>query len=136
MTILMMTKLFGRDASNARKQATILIKGSILIAQKASPAPCCHTVTIPSPVSFQLPRVFCQGWGESVHTAPRSWTCINRELEMVEEKFPKGGVKSTKKCRCAHSGWLQHIFPTTGSTEAPFPADLVLPAPNRCFILP
>lgn len=131
-----MTKLFGRDANNARKQATILIKGSILIAQKASPAPCCHTVTIPSwqaraaspaQCHSSSPECFARA-GESLDTAPRSSTWINSDLDMVEEKFPKDRVKSTKKCRCDHSGWLQHFFTTEGS---PFLADLVLPGPKQ-----
>lgn len=147
ITILVMTKLFGRDASNARKQATILINGSILIAQKANPAPCCQTVTIPSwqaradrlhPQPSVIPapqsavprlRRVC------AHTAPRSCTWINSELEMVEEKFSKGRVTSTKKCRCDHSGWLQHMFTTSPLKHLSLLAWSFL-IPNRCFILP
>lgn len=36
----------GQD--RARKQVTVLIKGNVFIAQKGSPAPCCHAGTIPS----------------------------------------------------------------------------------------
>lgn len=115
-------------------------QGQYFDCSEASPAPCCHTVTIPSPVSFQLPTVLCQGWGESVHTAPRSCTRINSELGMLEEKLPKGRVKNTTRYRCDHSGWLQHI--TTAGTAPQGPLKhlsllaLSFLVPNRAFLLP
>lgn len=90
-----MTKLFGIDANHARKQVTVLIKGSVFIAQKGSPAPCCHAVTIPSwqaqpdllrpqcivlpAPQHALPRLGIVWLSRTLtHTAPRRLRVTNR----------------------------------------------------------
>lgn len=63
----MMTKLFGRDANNARKQATILTKGSILIAQKPAQLPAVTLWQSPAQCHSSSPQCFARA-GESLYT--------------------------------------------------------------------
>lgn len=137
ITILIMAKLFVIDANNARKQDTVLIKGSIFVAQKASPAPCCQTVTIPSwqaqtdllhpwciaipAPQHALPRLGI-AWliGAFTHTTLRKLPVLNSTSQIMEEKVLKSRIISTSLLLPAPinvglttQGMLQHMFTTT-----------------------
>lgn len=153
ITIPMMTKLFGIDANHARKQVTILIKGSIFIARKASPAPCCQTDNpqLAGPTRCTASSLHCHSSSPACFAkpghSPVNWdiyTPNSQEATCDEQRIldPGGEIPqeqsnqhpfadtSTNKCRFDRSRCAAarvHRW----STEATFLADPILPGPKQ-----